>query len=123
MSKTGASKLQKIIKVLQAKGSLKFIACGDESESVVWIEKRTSESDNRTEFKFRFRKEAHGLKETWWPISYNNIHGETISCETQLNGKVLTNLLKQDSLIELAESWAKSLEAELVVNTVENALR
>lgn len=123
MNLKGASKLQRIIKALQAKRALKCIDLVEESSSFFCIKKRNDRSEQRTEFQFRFRVEIQGAKEVWWPVSYSNIHGESVSCEMQFNGKTLTNIAKQDYLVELAESWARSLEAEHVVNTVGNALR
>lgn len=123
MSINGAAKLQKIIKGLQDRGAMKGIALRGPTDSVLWIEKRTGESENRTEFSFQIRIDRVAGKDTWWPISYSSASGETISCETVSNGKTLTNFVKQDTLIELAESWAKTLEAELVTKTVDNVLR
>lgn len=123
MNHTGAMKLQKIIKTLQSKGALQGLIVSNQNDSIIWIEKRTCESDSRTEFAFQFRVEKLNNKEVWWPINYKSANGEAISCETNLNGKTLVNFVKQDALIELAESWAKTLEAELVARTVDNALR
>lgn len=123
MSSSGAMKLQKIIKTLQSKGALRGLTISNPSDSIVWVEKRTGSSESRPEFAFKLRVEKLNNKEVWWPINYTNPNGETISCETNHNGKTLVNFAKQDSLIELAESWAKALEAELVANTVDNALR
>lgn len=121
--KLGAFKLQRIIGSLQLKNALRLIDIGNEGESIFWIEKRTGTSDNPVAFHFRFRKEISNGKEIWWPVSYYNGQGEKISCERFFNGKVLTNLAKQDELISISESWARSLEAEHVVRTVDNALR
>ncbi len=123
MSINGAAKLQKIIKGLQDRGALGGIALRGSTDNVFWIEKRTGESEIRTEFSFQIRIDRVAGKESWWPISYSSASGETISCETISNGKLLTNFVKQDALIDLAESWAKSLEAELVTKTVDNVLR
>lgn len=123
MSTSGAVKLQKIIKSLQDRGAMKGIAIRGPAENVLWIEKRTGESESRTEFTLQIRIDRVAGKDTWWPISYSSASGEAISCETVSNGKTLTNFVKQDALIDLAESWAKTLEAELVAKTVENALR
>lgn len=123
MSTNGAAKLQKIIKGLQDRGALKGIALRGPTDNVLWIEKRTGESESRTEFTFQIRIDRVAGKDVWWPISYNSASGEAVSCETISNGKTLTNFVKQDALIELAESWAKTLEAELVAKTVDNVLR
>ncbi|MBS1963095.1 MAG: hypothetical protein JST04_12845 [Bdellovibrionales bacterium] len=123
MNTSGAVKLQKIIKALQANGVTKNIVLRGPTDNILWIEKRTRESESRTEFAFQIRIERVAGKDIWWPISYNSVSGEAISCETVANGRTLTNFVKQDVLIELAESWAKTLEAELVAKTVGNALR
>jgi len=119
----GAVKLQKIIKTLQSKGALTGLIVSSPDDSMVWVERRTSESESRAEFSFQFRVEKLNNKEVWWPVNYKGANGESISCETVHNGKTLVNFVKQDALIELAESWAKTLEAELVAKTVDNVLR
>ena len=123
MSSSGAIKLQKVIKSLQEQGAFDGVIISKPSDDLVWIEKQTNESDPRTEFGFQFRIESRKNKEFWWPVNYKASSGEAISCETVINGKTLVNFAKQDVLLELAESWAKTLEAELVAKTVDNALR
>lgn len=123
MSSNGAVKLQKIIKGLQDRDALNGVALRGVADNQLWIEKRSPGPDVRTEFSFQIRVDRIGGKETWWPVSYCSASGDVINCETVSNGKTLTNVSKQDVLIELAESWAKTLEAELVAKTIDNVLR
>lgn len=118
----GADKLRKVIQQLEARGSLRSIAINTVEESLIEIEKRTNGSESRTEFSFLIRIETQNNHETWWPVQYRSASGELISCETTVNGKTMVNLSKQDSLVDLAETWAKTLEAQDITSRVGNAL-
>jgi len=119
---TGADNLRKVIQQLEARGALRSIAIRPMDKSLIEIEKRTNGSDSRTEFSFLIRIETQNNHETWWPVQYRSASGELISCETTVNGKTMVNLSKQDSLVDLAETWAKTLEAQEITSRVNNAL-
>ncbi|HXH76090.1 MAG TPA: hypothetical protein VNJ08_14055 [Bacteriovoracaceae bacterium] len=118
----GAVNLKKIIKKLESRSlpaSLKLTA---NSSNLLLIEKCTNDSKEKTEFILTIRIENFGGHETWWPIEYLGQNGESAKSESQINGRTLVNLNKQNDLIILAETWAKALEAQLVTQTVGNVL-
>ncbi|RYZ72844.1 MAG: hypothetical protein EOP09_02635 [Proteobacteria bacterium] len=117
----GAIKLRRIIKQLQSRTMPTDLALVQVERDLIRIEKRTKESESRTEFAFLLRITNVGSSESWWPIEYRSAT-EVVSCESVINGKVMVNLVKQDGLVELAETWAKTLEAQQVTSTVGNAL-
>lgn len=121
-SATGADKLRKVIQRLETHMELRSIVIKRIEPSLIEIEKRTSGSESQTEFSFLIRIERQNSRETWWPVIYRSASGELISCETKVNGKTMVNLSKQDGLVELAETWAKTLEAQEVTSKVDNAL-
>jgi hypothetical protein len=43
----------------------------------------------------------------WWPVFFNDSAGRTIEAVVHVGGKALTNIQKQNELIELANTWAK----------------
>jgi hypothetical protein len=118
----GANKLRKVIQQLEAHGALRSIVISKLDESLIEIEKRSSGSEVRTDFAFLIRLEKQNGREAWWPVQYRSSSGELISCETTVNGKTMVNLAKQDSLVDLAETWAKTLEAQVVTAKVGSAL-
>jgi hypothetical protein len=118
----GASKLHKIIQRLRDRAELYSIAVMPVSDSLIEVQKLTGRSENLTEFAFLIRVQTVNGRETWWPIQYRGADGHTISCETTVNGKTLVNMAKQDSLVELAETWAKTLEAQDVAAKIDTAL-
>lgn len=117
----GAAEFQKIITQLQLRGLPSGLIVQQKSADQLWVEKRSTGSENRTEFSFFMRVERTSGRETWWPVEYRSA-AEVISCETFVNGKVMVNLVKQDALIELAETWAKTLQAQQTAKAVGNAL-
>lgn len=118
----GAIRLKKIIQQLNTRGGLHTVVINTINDSLIEIEKRTSGSDLQPEFTFVVRVERRNDRETWWPIQYRSSSDELISCETTFNGKAMVNLVKQQSLIDLAETWARTLEAQHVAKSVGNAL-
>lgn len=118
----GASKLHKVIQRLRNRAELYSIAIVPVGDSLIEVQKRTNRSENRTEFAFLIRVQNINGRETWWPIQYRGADGQTISCETMFNGKTLVNVTKQDSLIELSETWAKTLEAQDIAAKIDTAL-
>jgi hypothetical protein len=120
--KNGAVNLRKAIKRLQALSTSPLLLVTQFGSDLIRIEKRSGESGNRTEFSFTIRVEGPLGHETWWPIEYSGTNGEIIKAETQVNGRTLVNLSCQNDLIEVAETWARTLEAQHVTQTVGNAL-
>jgi len=118
----GAVKLRNIIKQLQTRTMPSDLFVSQPEQNLVRIEKRTKASDSRTEFAFLLRTERRDKSETWWPVEYST-PTEVVSCETVINGRVLVNLVKQESLIELAETWARTLEAQQITKSMVTALR
>jgi hypothetical protein len=110
-----------VIKQLERTGVPSDILVSPEAPDLLRISKRSRESENRTEFSFLLRIESIAGMESWWPVEYRSAK-EVVSCEKTMNGKVMVNMVRQQSLIELAETWAKSLEAQHVARTVGNAL-
>lgn len=118
----GASKLHKIIQRLIKRAELYSLAVVPVGDSLIEVQKRNQRSGNQTEFVFLIRVQSTGGRETWWPIQYRGPDGQTISCETTFNGKTLVNVAKQGTLIELTETWAKTLEAQDVAAKIDTAL-
>ena len=117
----GAEKLRRVIKHLEGRASNTDVLVNSEGPQFLRVGKRTKQSDNQTEFSFLVRVEKSGQQETWWPIEYRSA-SEVVSCETTVNTKVMVNMARQESLIELAETWAKTLEAQQIAKSVGNAL-
>ncbi|MGK5085902.1 hypothetical protein WDW37_21650 [Bdellovibrionota bacterium FG-1] len=118
----GSKKLRKIIKQLLARGLPSGLMVSHLGPALVRIEKYTDGSEKQTEFAFTIRVEKSEGAECWWPIEYLGSNGEQIRSEVCVNGRTLTNLQKQTALVELADTWARTLEAQLVTQTVGNAL-
>ena len=119
---SGAANLRKIIKRLQKQTIPSFLSIIADGPSLLQIEKRTGESGFRTEFGFTIRIETVAGREVWWPIQYIGSNGEIIKSETELNGRTLVNLQRQNELVTLAETWARTLDAQHVASAVGNAL-
>ena len=120
-------KFQKLMKKLTGQASSSgelsgAISLKMESDDTVRVTKQSLATTDGFEFSMLVRIKAVGSKTEWLPIEFIGRDGEEIKCETVINGKTLVNMTKQEALYELAETWAKSLEAQNVVNTVENAL-
>lgn len=118
---SGASRLRRTIMQLQSRTIPGDLVVTQIAPDRLRIEKRTTGSENRTEFAFILRVEGVGFHEQWWPIEYKSAT-EVISCESVVNGRVLVNLVKQRSLIELAETWARTIEAQQTARSVGSAL-
>lgn len=118
----GAAKLKHIIKHLQKTNLPRELVITSMPSDLLKIEKRTHGSEFRTEFSFVVRIERSKKTSTWWPIQYSSASGDDITSETHVNGRTLVNLQKQAALVDLAETWARTLEAQVVTKTVGNAL-
>jgi hypothetical protein len=118
----GALQLKRVINKLQSKAAALSLTISYPEIDIVRIEKRTGTSGVRTEFVFVVRVERLEGKEVWWPVEYTGVHGEVIRSEKEFRGRTLVNLQRQGELVNLAESWARSLDAQNVTQTVGNAL-
>lgn len=74
---------------------------------------------DRIDFQFKFRLSFTEKKSEWWPVFFEDSAGHTIEAEVLLGGRTLTNLHKQKELIELANTWAKSLSSQTLKRTIE----
>ena len=118
----GAAKLKQVIKQLLRKQMPSELTVTKSGSSLLKIEKHLSGSESRTDFSFLVRIENHNDCEIWWPIEYNSASGEHLQAEVDVKGRKLVNLQKQQALLEVAETWAKSLESQIVAKKIGNAL-
>ena len=87
---------------------------------ILTVAKRSGQgAEDKIEFQFKFKLLSVGKKTEWWPIFFNDCTGRTIEAEVQMNGRVLTNVQKQNELIDLANTWAKSIGAQGVSRKLE----
>lgn len=87
---------------------------------ILTIAKRTGQGGlDKIEFQFRFKLSIVGNKTEWWPVFFNDSTGRTIDAEIQMGGKTLTNVQIQNELIDLANTWAKSIGAQGVSRKLE----
>ncbi len=127
MINEGAFKLQKVIeKIISFNNGAKLQTVGVkfdwQSPELIEIASISSNSNNDYDFSFVIRVSTYGKKEIWWPILYKGPNNEIINCESDFNGKKLVSLKKQSSLVELANTWAGTIEAKVVSSNVKNAL-
>ncbi len=123
MAEAGAMRFKKTIQRIQQTGDTRTVQITLQTSDLLRVEKRTIGPEIRIEFSFLVRIEHTCGRELWWPIEYSSISGETIACEKLINGKTMVNLARQDQLIDIAETWAKTLEAQKITKEVSNALR
>ena len=119
---SSAKKLRKIIKKLLTRGLPTGLSVSYLSSDFIRIEKYTDGSEKHTEFVFTIRVQSISGAEYWWPIEYVSANGETLRSEVCVTGRTLINLQKQTALVDVAETWAGTLEAQLVTKTIGNAL-
>ncbi len=117
----GAANLRRVIKQLEKSGLPSGIFISHETSGALRVGKRFKESGSETDFSFLFRIFSFEGNDVWWPIEYRSSK-DLIFCENEFNGKILVNLVKQQSLIEMSDTWAKSLEAQGVAKSFNNAL-
>ncbi len=77
---------------------------------------------DKIDFQFRFRLSFTDKKTEWWPVYFTDSTGRTIEAETKLGDRVLTNVHKQNELIELANTWAKSIGSQALTRTIEGII-
>lgn len=122
MAKFGANKLKNAIKRLEGTNKIPTFRIVPQGKDLLRIEKLSQSSADEYEFAFLVRIDRSNGNESWWPIEYRSLEGEILACERNLNGKTLVNVSKQNQLIDLAETWASSLEAQSVVRSVDGLL-
>lgn len=82
------------------------------SKNLFSVAKRDHTNDQEL-FSFTIREDQLGRKKIWWPIEYRAHDGEVIQSETIINDRLMVNMQKQNILNQLAEKWAKTLNAEV----------
>lgn len=124
----GAVKLQKVLgkMVKRLEGERESLPNGvivsRQAENLLRISSPNKHGDQRSEFSFLIRVTKTGPKEIWWPVEYVGPDQTVLRCETTINGRRQVNIHKQASLVELANTWAGTLEAQSVAKSVNNAL-
>ncbi len=95
----------------------------ERSGDVLTISKRSGQDNfDKIDFQFKFKLSFVESKTEWWPIFFNDSTGRTIAAEVQMGNKVLTNVQKQNELIELANTWAKSISSQSLTRTIDGIL-
>ncbi len=90
---------------------------------VLTVAKRSGhENLAQVEFEFKFRLSFIENKTEWWPVGFNDNTGRTIEAETKMGNRVLTNVQKQNELIELTNTWAKSLSSQSLTRTIDGII-
>lgn len=88
--------------------------------TLLTVTKKTSADYLRNiDFEFRFRLTFVDNKTEWWPVFFNDNSGQTIEAEIKLGNRVLTNVQKQNELIDLANTWAKSIRSQTLIRTID----
>ena len=90
---------------------------------VLTVGKQTDkESTDNIEFQFKFRLLFIENKAEWWPVGFTDNTGRAIEAEVQMGNRVLTNVQKQNELIELSNTWAKSISSQHLTRTIEGII-
>jgi hypothetical protein len=58
----------------------------------------------------------------WWPVEWSSREGEKLVAEINRDGRRMTNLHVQNELIEIANTWGKSISAQRVSRELEGTL-
>jgi len=58
----------------------------------------------------------------WWPVEWSSRDGEKLCAEINVDGRRLTNLYVQNELIEIANTWGKSISAQRVSRELDGTL-
>jgi len=66
------------------------------------------------DFSFEIRTESFQDEHLWWPVSYQTASGEIIKAESESRGRTMVNNFNRRQLLELADTWAKSLLSQSV---------
>lgn len=89
----------------------------------VTITKRSSSADSGSfDFQFIFRTYVIANRTEWWPTSFVDHSGHTIKAESIIGSRTLTNVAKQNEIIVLASTWAKSLNSQSLTRTVDGVI-
>lgn len=95
----------------------------EKSGNILKVAKRTnSDLGSEVEFEFTFRLLVFEDKIEWWPIQFTDISGRKLDAEIKIGDRVLTNIHKQNELIELANSWAKSISSQNLTRTIDGII-
>lgn len=87
------------------------------------VAKRSSADPvSKIDFEFTFRLSFVDEKTEWWPVFFNDSSGRTIEAEIKMGDRVLTNVQKQNELIELANTWAKSIGSQNLTRTIDGII-
>lgn len=80
------------------------------------------DSFDKIDFQFKFKLSFVKNKTEWWPVFFNDSTGRTIEAKVQMGNRVLTDVQKQNELIELANTWAKSTSSQSLTRTIDGIL-
>jgi hypothetical protein len=58
----------------------------------------------------------------WWPVEWMSRDGKKLCAEIALEGRRLTNLQIQNELIDISNTWGKSISAQRVTRELERTL-
>lgn len=87
---------------------------------VITLSKCTDgDSLDKIDFQFKIRVSVTDRKTEWWPISFVDSTGRAIDAEVKLGDRTLTNVQKQNELIQLADTWAKSISSQSLKRTID----
>ncbi len=95
-------------------------------ENLVTVSKFTGTEPHTTNdtvdfyFKFRIFPSAGDIE--LWPIYFQDKGGRVLQAEITLCGKVMTNTYLQNELIDLANTWGKSLGSQVLTRSIEGLI-
>lgn len=81
------------------------------------------ERGSKIDFEFTFRLTFVDDKTEWWPVVFNDSSGRKIEAEIKMGDRLLTNVQKQNELIELANTWARSIGSQNLTRTIEGIFK
>lgn len=79
-------------------------------------------SPETTDFTFKFRILSTSGDVELWPVYFNDKAGRTLQAEMTFGGKVMTNAHLQNELIDLANTWGKSLSSQALTRSIEGLI-
>lgn len=83
---------------------------------------QNTDSNVEPDFTLRLRLIPMGKVIEWWPVEWSSREGQKICAEITVNGRRMTNIHVQNELIEIANTWGKSISAQRVSRELEGTL-
>jgi hypothetical protein len=82
---------------------------------------KCNEADDEFDFTLLLRLVPGSKSVEWWPVEWTTRGNEKIVAEIAVDGRRFTNIHVQSELIEIANTWGKSISAQRVASDLDLA--